>query len=1036
MASPTRRAASLFMALAVFLSPLLAPAVPAGAQTGAPLLSSLVETLEATVPLGTAVELPLELRNDGANPVVPRLFEALDPAGPSASAMGATGPRPEPNDTGPAAQTRALASSRGPLIDPQIAQAQAADGAGATDLIVVLAEQADLAAAYGIADWGERGRFVSTTLQAHAEASQQELRAILDARGIAYSPFWIVNALALRATAADVAAIAAQAGVAELRASRLVELPQPLPPAQAAPATCDGGANNVCWNIVRIGANRVWDEFGVRGEGITVASIDSGVRFDHPALVAQYRGSEPGGPNHDYHWFDALGGLRAPADSSNHGTHVMGTMVARGGSPTQPAVGVAPGARWIAARACSSRECSEIDLIRAAQWLLAPTDRNGDNPRPELRPHIVNNSWTGGQSASWFASYVNAWLAAGIYPVFAAGNAGNLLGCGTIQSPGDYAQVTAVGATDSADRLTSFSSIGPTLDGRIKPDLTAPGQLIASTVADQRIYGSTSGTSMATPHVAGTVALLWSANPDLIGDYETTYGILTGSAVPMIGDPRYLDAIHGPCRPDRSPNNIYGYGRLDAYSAVALATVDVPWVQLPQAPLDAVGPAAVERVGLSFDARMVPGPGLYQARLLVHGPDLSRSPTMIALVMRVPPDPEQAVVTGRVTRARDGLPLRGTVQVVGGAAATTDGDGRYRLTLPPAREPYRLRATARDYLAAEERIALGPGDVVEQNFALAADQPLLVTDTPKQSVELAFRERAELLLAIRNEGTLPLNYSVTVPPERYGVWRSDEADGPAPSWTEPPPDAVTVTLDDDGVAGPQPIGFAFPYYHRIYETFALTANGVITLGETPPEEGSFARACLPIGETPGPAIVPLRLDLDPRAAGARVSYANLAEGLLVTWERVALYDDASRQVSFQALLMPDGRISMRYKSVGDLLPSDGAAAGLQRNAVEHQSLGCKTELSLRDGLTVELRPQVPGSLWLRAMATEGKVAPGASATIPVRIRWMWGHSFEGHFSGVVELRSNDPNTPVARFTVRLRMGEAPYTTYFPQAFTP
>lgn len=1033
MGALTRIAASLALALAALLSLPLPPPRPAAAQAGAPLLSSTPGALEATVALGETAALALELHNDSGAAVAPRLFEAV----PTGSLPADAPPRPDhsarPDEAGPAAAVAAA----GPRIDPQIALAQAADPAGEAEIIVMLDDQADLSAAYRMGGWVERGQYVYETLRAHAEASQHDLRATLEARGADYTPLWIVNAVAVRGSAADVAALAAERGVAAMWASRVAELGvvASAEPAQTAPAACGAGADNACWNIAQVGAGRVWADFGVQGEGITVANIDSGVRFDHPALVGQYRGSGPGGARHDYNWFDAYAGQQAPADAGNHGTHTMGTMVARGLSASQPAVGVAPGSRWIAVRACSARDCSEVDLIRAAQWVLAPTDLAGANPRPDLRPHVVNNSWTGGQNTAWYSGYVAAWRAAGIFPTFAAGNAGNLISCSTVQSPGDYAEVTAVGATDSAGRLATFSSIGPSLGGAMKPDLVAPGQAVYSTLADQRAYGTNSGTSMATPHVAGAVALLWAANPTLIGDYEATYAILAGSATAMTGDSRYMGPSHAACRPDSSPNNIYGHGRLDVYEAVARATVDVPWLRLPEAAPGPIAPAASATLSLTVDARMVPGPGTYQARVLVHGADLGRPPAAVEVTMHVPPDPSHAVVSGQVTRALDGAPLRATVQVAGGAAVLADADGRYSLTLPPAAAPYELQASARTYVAGSSHVQLEAGARATVDFALTADQPRLAADTAPREVELAFGERATVLLPVSNLGTQTLSYTVGVQADQYGAWRSDEADGPAHVWTDPPEGATTVALTDDGATEALPIGFSFTYFGRTYDELAILANGAIALAPLPPGELTFARTCLPLSETAGPAIAALRMDLDPSVEGARVSYARTPEGFLVSWENVPPYGDPGRRLSFQALLVPDGRISLRYKSVGDLLPAESASAGLQNNLAEVQSLGCKADLPVGDGLTVELRPQAPATAWLSVSRSEGSAAPAAQVEVPVEVQWVSTRTFERRLSGVVELRSNDPTSPVARFTVRLRTAEAPHTLLMPQVYT-
>ena len=136
---------------------------------------------------------------------------------------------------------------------------------------------------------------------------------------------------------------------------------------------------------------------------------------------------------------------------------------------------------------------------------LAPTDLTGQNPRPDLRPHVVNNSWGGGPGDPFYQATVQAWVAAGIFPAFANGNAGP--SCGSAGSPGDYPESYAVGAYDIGNFIAFFSSRGPSgLDGGIKPNISAPGVDVRSSVPGNG-YAIFSGTSMATPHVAGSVAL-------------------------------------------------------------------------------------------------------------------------------------------------------------------------------------------------------------------------------------------------------------------------------------------------------------------------------------------------------------------------------------------------------------------------------------------------------------------------------------------------------------------------------------------------
>lgn len=1014
MASATRRALGALVTLLLLIGGGHS-AAPAAAQADASGLSAS-DAITATVALGAIAPATLTLRNTGATAASPRLFEAFPATG-----------RPFAQPRGDARVPLPIQPAR---VDPQLRAELAASPTGETEFLVFLADQADLSAAYAIDDWAARGAYVYQTLRDHAAATQGQLRAAVAARGLDYTPLWIINALAVRGDAADVAALAARAEVAELRGNRTASLE--VAPAQTGAASCAPDAAATCWNIARVGANRVWADFGVRGEGITVASIDSGVRFYHPALVGQYRGTRDGSFDHNYNWFDVYGDSPEPVDSGSHGTHTMGTMVARGRSSTEPAVGVAPGASWITVRACGARECGESDLILAAQWLLAPTDLAGNNPRPDLRPHVISNSWTAGQDADWYAGYTAAWRAAGIYPVFAAGNTGSLRACSTVQSPGDYADVTAVGATDNADKLASFSSVGPGPDGRVKPDLTAPGSAIWSTSPDPaRPYASNSGTSMATPHVAGAVALLWSANPALIGDYDATYAALTASALPMIGDSRFLAEAYEGCKPLSSPNFIYGHGRLDTYSAVARVTVDVPWLALPDQAPPQIAAGASADLTLTLDARRVPGPGTYRARVLVHDANLSSPPVVVPVTLTVPADAQHAVVSGRLVSAVDGAPVQGTVTVTGGVTVRSDAQGRYSITLAPADAPYTLIGDARDYVGRPATLQLGPGARVTQDFALDPDVPRLAADSSPRAVSLDFAEHERLPLLVGNEGSKTLTYTVSLADEPFGIWRGDEPDGPADAWIDPPADAVAIPLEDDGASEPIALGFSFPFVDAAYSQLYVSSNGVISFAPFAAGSLAFVRSCLPLSETPGAAIAALRVDLDPSQPGARVSYAAVAEGMLVSWENVPLYNDPTRRLSFQALLQPDGRVDLRYKSVPPLPAGESASYGLQYRRGEVQRLGCQTELGLSDGLAIELRPQPPASIWLQPGPLAGQVAPGSVAELSFIARWARPSPQGWPYSAVVQLSTNDPLQPRVRITVRLSSTAAPYELQFP-----
>ncbi|MFC4619375.1 S8 family serine peptidase [Camelliibacillus cellulosilyticus] len=316
-------------------------------------------------------------------------------------------------------------------------------------------------------------------------------------------------------------------------------------------------------NVKHIGAPQVWD-MGVNGSGVVIGSLDTGVQWDHPALKKKYRGYNPGNPNqpiNEYNWFDATGGNQdAPYDDFGHGTHTVGTMVGSEDDGTNE-VGVAPEAQWIAAKAFTSNGTgTDADILAAGEWLLAPTDADG-NPHPEKAPDIINNSWGGGAGLNeLYRPMVQSWRAAGIFPTFSAGNvdSDNPGGPGSVASPGNFPESFAVGATDNNDNLASFSLQGPSPYDEIKPEVVAPGVAIRSAVPESN-YGSDSGTSMAAPAVSGTVALLLQANASLtVDDIEN---ILINTAKP-------LTDITFP----KSPNNGYGHGLIQAFQAVSSVT--------------------------------------------------------------------------------------------------------------------------------------------------------------------------------------------------------------------------------------------------------------------------------------------------------------------------------------------------------------------------------------------------------------------------------------------------------------------------------
>jgi subtilisin family serine protease len=403
-----------------------------------------------------------------------------------------------------------------------------------------------------------------------------------------YRPFYIVNAIAVTAGLEVLNDLATHPDVAYIEAEQIYHIPDPIP-------ADDISIDAIEWGVSKIRAPQIWSEFDIRGQGVVVANIDTGVLHTHPALVNQYRGNSSG--SHDYNWFDPRG-ASTPFDNNGHGTHTMGTMVGSDGGSNQ--IGVAPAAQWIAAKGCYSSSCSTSDLLASAEWVLAPYPFGGSpsDGDPNMRPHVVNNSWGGGGGNTWYQASVNAWRAAGIFPSFSAGNSGP--GSGTVGSPGDYAESFASGATDSSDVIASFSSRGPSsLTNETKPDVSAPGVSVRSAYNDGG-YTSMSGTSMASPHTAGCVALILSADPNL--DLISIENLLTSTATDL-----------GASGPDYT----YGHGRIDCYAAVS--EVGSTWLRV--APTSgSVQPGSAQNLTVTFDSTEL-NPGTYTGNIDIRSND-------------------------------------------------------------------------------------------------------------------------------------------------------------------------------------------------------------------------------------------------------------------------------------------------------------------------------------------------------------------------------------------------------------------------------
>ncbi|ETP17638.1 hypothetical protein F441_07990 [Phytophthora nicotianae CJ01A1] len=409
----------------------------------------------------------------------------------------------------------------------------------------------DAVASTNTAIWTEAERIqniqnIVDALKLHAQQCQGPVTDLLQSAGIQYTSNWITNTIvAVDCSVGLIEQILALVSVKKIVYDTIITLEPPEPTADSTSNTVTAG-----WGATKIKATNVWATSNT-GQGVVVGTIDTGVRGTHETLASNWIGP--------YGWYDPAQKTTTPYDPNGHGTHTVATIVGGKG------VGIAPGAKWMTCKACEN-SCYMSYLTTCGQFMLCPTDTNGNNCNAAKAPHIVSNSWGAGQGMTYYQSILDAWYAARIFPVFSAGNSG-ANGCSSVVTPGDSAKAFSVGATDTSDALGSFSSIGPAVNGLIKPDFIAPGVSVRSAwKGNNSDYLSLSGTSMAAPHLAGTIALALSARPGLC--FENMKEILSNSADRAL--PRAAQTC-GTMSDTVFPNNEYGYGRINAQNVVNAA---------------------------------------------------------------------------------------------------------------------------------------------------------------------------------------------------------------------------------------------------------------------------------------------------------------------------------------------------------------------------------------------------------------------------------------------------------------------------------
>jgi subtilisin family serine protease len=424
-------------------------------------------------------------------------------------------------------------------------------------------------------DHAERRTYVSDALQRFSAQEQndlllflKEMEALGKARQI--TPLWIVNLVNAEVKPEVVGELMSRKDLSQLDHNRLTQVLEPGKSEVCSPDEGNKYSGTTTWQVDRVRANKVWDE-GYKGEDIIVAVLDTGINYDHKDL----KGNMWEHPDFPFHGYSFISHSYATIDGSGHGTHCAGIIAGTGSFWLK--TGVAPASKLMSLQVMDAwGRGTEAGVWAALQFAV------------EYKARVASLSLGWPHAAqpdrSGWRTVMNNVMEAGLVVVAAAGNEGSdprFVPPSEVRTPGDIpppwlhpdqdprggvSAVISVGASTKDETKAEFSSKGPVTwqniqpfndypfqngRGLIRPDLLAPGaEIISLSHSNNEGYVIFSGTSMATPVVAGAIALMLSKNPDL--SPEDICRILEESAIPYT----------------QNKSDGYGSGRIDALAAI------------------------------------------------------------------------------------------------------------------------------------------------------------------------------------------------------------------------------------------------------------------------------------------------------------------------------------------------------------------------------------------------------------------------------------------------------------------------------------
>lgn len=757
------------------------------------------------------------------------------------------------------------------------------------------------------------------------------------------------------------------------------------------------------WNIFRGNAN------------LKIGVIDTGIDYNHPDIQPNMwtnPGEIPGngvdddnnGYIDDVYGYDFINNDGDPMDDHSHGTHCAGT-IAGAGNNGQGVAGVVWNAKLIGLKFLSAGGSGSIaDAVEAVLYANA------------MGITITSNSWGGGGYSQAMADALSQTNDLGYLFIAAAGNSSsNNDSFPHYPSSYEMDAVIAVAATDHNDNRSSFSSYGLT-----SVDLGAPGTDVYSTVLNGQ-YASYSGTSMATPHVAGVAALLKGFAPQMTGS-DIKESILEST------DP--ISALDG---------LVLSGGRLNAFEAIK--TVRNRWFVISPLTGTIPGNSSLD-LDIDINTDMVTA-GQHSVDVQFHINDRVNPVLHLDVQLEVTGTPiiqpsDNNLAFGQVWLGRShGMPL--TIKNIGAETLSIQSmtfdnaefslpndlsfplqvEGFAEVTVDVSYTP-----TLNQVTSATLNIVSNASNAPQTEVALNGQgilAPNLEVDREAIELTLAQGSSTTETLQFQNTGEAPLDYSISIleqnsasgtpsllqtgGPDLFGhYWTdSDEAGGPLYQWNEISTTGTRLAISDvdDGYDLVQLSGFTFSFYGTAHSSFYVSSNGYITFGFGASQYSNYP---LPSTNAPTNLIAGFFDDLNP-SQGGNIYVLEEAGKCTVQFEQVEFYTTTDGPVTFQMVLHANGKINYYYKS--GMSNSLSSTVGIQNQSANDGLNIVYNAAYLRDEFAIQIQDSPE---WINLPVSNGSIAPGGIES--VNVDFLTQGIDVGEYRAVMRIQTNYSTAPV------------------------